>query len=103
MFFTDVVSGALAYRHFSGLGAGSGRRGARDVRWNDAITVDYGFLQPAPYSPTKAIKKGPIQAAVTSLSAKSPIAHSGCIQPHGTPLPLKALNDKRLRPSAKTP
>ena len=35
------------------------------------LIVDYGFLEPqAPYSPIKAIKKGPIQAAVTLVSAK---------------------------------
>src|SRR5262245_45877379 len=40
------------------------------------VIVDYGNLPPQPpHSPIRQLKKGPIQAAVTSESAKNPIAN----------------------------
>jgi len=42
------------------------------------VIVDYGFLrQRPPPRPTRQVQKGPIQAAVTSVSEKSPIALLG--------------------------
>jgi hypothetical protein len=47
----------------------SDHAGGRDVRWNECVIVDYGFLATA--SPLILLPgKGPIQAAVTLISAK---------------------------------
>src|SRR5262245_22597658 len=53
-------------------GCRPGLPGGRDVRWNECVIVDYGFLQSQPPALSQ-FQKGPIQA--TSVSAKSPIAH----------------------------
>src|SRR4029079_18426370 len=48
--------------------------GGRDVRWNDANLLHTGTYPPS-LGPPQENQKGPIQAAVTSVFAKSPIAH----------------------------